>query len=141
MGYDELVRLYFERSSALQWYWNIYVIVIGGLLAYSTLRQQRNFLKTILVTILYCCFAYKNLDAIHDVTLQRYAILQSIQESKPSDPNSDGLAQLRSRLEPTLTAATPDYEGLLGVRNFHVFCDVLTIAALWVMEYRRKEAP
>jgi hypothetical protein len=141
MGYDELVRLYFERSSALQWYWNIYVIVIGGLLAYSSFRQQRDFIKTVLVTILYCFFAYKNLDAIHDVTLQRYAILDSIKETKPTASDPAALARLRERLEPTLTLATPDYDGPLGVRNFHVLCDLLTLAALWAMEYRRREAP
>ena len=33
MKYNELIQLYFERSTALQWYWNLYVVVIGGLLA------------------------------------------------------------------------------------------------------------
>ena len=35
MSYSELIQLYFERSTALQWYWTIYVVVIGGLLAFS----------------------------------------------------------------------------------------------------------
>jgi len=32
MKYAELTQLYFDRSNALQWYWTIYVLVIGGLL-------------------------------------------------------------------------------------------------------------
>ena len=32
MKYDQLIQLYFERSNALQWYWTLYVVVIGGLL-------------------------------------------------------------------------------------------------------------
>jgi hypothetical protein len=43
MSYSELVHTYFERSVALQWYWTIYVIVIGGVLGFSTFRQGRNW--------------------------------------------------------------------------------------------------
>ena len=32
MNYSELIQAYFERSTALQWYWTIYVIVIAVLL-------------------------------------------------------------------------------------------------------------
>ena len=31
MNYSELIQAYFERSVALQWYWTIYVLVIGGI--------------------------------------------------------------------------------------------------------------
>ena len=41
MSYSELMQAYFERSTALQWYWTIYVIVIGGVLGFSTLRPSR----------------------------------------------------------------------------------------------------
>src|SRR6266700_2054781 len=68
MKYDQLIQLYFERSTALQWYWTIYVLVIGGLLAYSSFRQRRDWITTALVTVLFSFFAYKNLDSIHDVT-------------------------------------------------------------------------
>src|SRR5438105_3017195 len=132
MKYDELIHLFFERSTALQWYWTIYAIIIGGLLAYSSFRQRRDLVKTLLVTVLFSLFAYKNLDAIHDVTLQRFAILKLINESKPSGsekPEGADFKRVRELLDPTLALATPDYEGALGVRNFHVLCDLLTIAA------------
>ena len=138
MKYDQLIQLYFERSTALQWYWTIYVLIIGGLLAYSSFRQQKDVIKTVLVTVLFSLFAYKNLDAIHDVTLQRFATLQLIKESNPSGPDTPDLKRVREALEPTLVEATPNYGGVFGVRNFHVFCDLLTIAALWVMERHRK---
>src|SRR2546430_5383306 len=111
MNYSELVQLFFERSTALQWYWTVYVIVIGGLLAFSLFRPQRDVIKTALVIVLYVFFAYKNLDAIHDVTVQRFATLQLI---KDYSPDSD-LKRLRETLEPTLISATPDYEGVFGV--------------------------
>jgi hypothetical protein len=139
MKYDELIQLYFERSNALQWYWNIYIIVIGGLVAFSSFRPRRDLLKTALVTVLYCMFAYKNLDAIHDVTVQRFATLELIKESKQSSPDApDVNKRVAEVLEPTLVLATPDYDGPFGVRNFHIYCDLLTIATLWVMEFHRK---
>src|SRR5688500_333777 len=132
MSYNELTQLFFERSNALQEYWNLYVVVIGGLLGLSTLRHQRDLIKTILITVLFACFAYKNLDAIHDVTLQRFAALKLVTEYQPAPESNVG--QVRQVLEPTLGRATLDFE---SVRNFHVFCDLLTIAAVWAMEWRR----
>lgn len=133
MNYSELVQLYFERSNALQWYWTIYVIVIGGLLAFSSLRQRRDRTTGILVTVLYAFFAYKNLGAIHDVTDQRRAILESIKTYGPSANEIAQVDRMRQKIEPTLIA--PDYE---GIRNFHIASDVLTVAALWAMELRRR---
>ncbi|HSY19154.1 MAG TPA: hypothetical protein VK815_12500 [Candidatus Acidoferrales bacterium] len=132
MTFHDLVQMYFERSNALQWYWTIYVVVIGGLLAFSSLRKERDLITTGLVTVLFCFFAYKNLGAIHDVTVQRYAILQVIKES-PNAQTATELQSARSLLEPTLIA--PAYE---GVRNFHVASDLITVAALWAMERRRR---
>ena len=132
MNYGELIRLYFERSNALQWYWTLYVVVIGGLLAFSSLRKQPDLVTGILITVLYCCFAYKNLGAIRDTTMQRLAILQFAHEFHPAARDAEGSENLRRLLEPTLVA--PDYP---GVRNFHVACDLLTIAAVWAMEWRR----
>jgi hypothetical protein len=122
----------------LQWYWTIYVLVIGGLLAFSSLRQRKDALTVLLVSILYSFFAYKNLGAIHDVTRERFAILSAIKESSPAahtDADGVDVNRLRELLEPTLNP--PAYE---GVRNFHVASDVLTIAAIWAMEWRRRKA-
>jgi hypothetical protein len=75
MKYNELIQLYFDRSNALQAYWTLYVVVLGGLLAFSSVNKQPSFLTTFIVTILFSLFAYKNLDAIHDTTLNRFAAL------------------------------------------------------------------
>src|SRR3954453_13484022 len=79
MSYSELVQLFFERSNSLQNDWNIYIVVIGALLGYSTFRRQPDVIKTVLAPALYALFAYKNLDAIHDVTEQRFAVLRLVQ--------------------------------------------------------------
>ena len=132
MSYSELIELYFHRSSALQWYWTIYVIVIGGLLAFSSLRRRPDLVTTILITILYAFFAYKNLSAIKDVTFERYAVLDAIKSYVPrGDAQEVELA--RRTIQPTLLP--PEYP---GVRNFHYTSDLVTIAAFWAMEWRRR---
>ena len=134
MHYSDLIQLYFERSNALQWYWTLYVVVVGGLLAFSSLRVRRDPITGVLVTVLFCFFAYKNLGAIGDVIGQRESALQAIHKFPVvldgPDPRTD--AQVRETLEPTLI--TTPFE---GVRKFHLASDALTIAALWAMELRR----
>jgi hypothetical protein len=133
MNYNELIQLYFERSNAAQWYWTLYVVIVGGLLAFSTQRQQRDFFSTLLVTILFCIFAYKNLDAIQDTTLQRFAALDAIKRTTPAVV--PGTIDVKSGLEPTLTPASIE-----SVRTTHLTSDVLTVLALWAMERRRKKS-
>ena len=132
MTYNSLLEMYFERSNALQWYWTIYVVVIGGLLAFASMRKQPDALTTAIVTVLYCFFAYKNLGAIGDVTAQRLAVLEAIeQESALSLDDVHAARVVRPSLNP------PAFE---GVRNFHYASDALTVAALWAMELRRRRA-
>ena len=133
MNYSDLIHLYFERSNAMQAYWNLYVVIVGGLLAFSSLRKQPAAITTAIVSILFLLFAYKNLDAMHDVTVQRFATIEAI---KHFDPNIVGITaarQQRELIEPTLTPATYG-----SVRATHVTSDILTIAALWAMELRRR---
>jgi hypothetical protein len=131
MSYSQLIQLYFERSTALQNYWTLYVVVIGGLLAISNLRTRRDRLTVILVTVLYCSFAYKNLSAIEDTTLQRNAVLSSIQQYHGSDAPT-GEANFRQSIEPTLVGPTVE-----SIKHFHAGCDVLVVLMLWAMERRR----
>jgi hypothetical protein len=132
MSFSDLVQLYFERSNALQWYWTLYVVIIGGLLAFSSLRKERDLVTTTLITVLFCFFAYKNLGAIHDVTVQRLAVLQAIKDAVPQ--NLTDFQSVRELLEPTMNVPT-----YASVRNFHVVSDLLTVAAVWAMERRRRK--
>ena len=133
MNYNELVQLYFERSTAMQQYWNLYVIIIGGVLAFSSLRKQPAAITTALVCILFALFAYNNLDAMRDTTAQRFATLQAIKQFDSGAGAGSPSRQMRDLLEPTLTPATYN-----SVRTTHVISDILTIAALWAMELRRR---
>jgi hypothetical protein len=128
MKYYDLLQFYFERSNALQWYWTLYVVILGGLLAFSSLRKEPDYRTVILVSILYCCFAFKNLGAIEEVTQQRSAFLDTL-KSAPVDPVE---LSLRPAIEPTLMPTD-----VPGVRNFHISCDVLVILTIWTFEWRR----
>jgi hypothetical protein len=132
MNYNELIQLYFERATAMQSYWNLYVIIVGGLLAFSSMRKHPAAITTAIVSILFALFAYKNLDAMHDTTAQRFAVLDAI---KLYDATASVAAstQVRELLEPTLTPATYG-----SVKATHITSDILTIAALWAMELRRR---
>ena len=133
MNYNDLIQLYFERSTAMQAYWNLYVVIVGGLLAFSSLRKQPAAITTLIVSLLFALFAYENLDAMYDTTRQRFATIEAIKQFDSTGTNAASLKQTRDLLEPTLTPAT--YE---SVRMTHVISDILTIAALWAMEFRRR---
>jgi hypothetical protein len=134
MSYSQLIQAYFERSTALQWYWTIYVIVIGGVLAFSSFRQRPDIITTILVCALYVSFAYKNQGAIEATALEREAILSAIKDYPASGSNAADIKRVRDVLEPTL----PAYD-VAGARYFHVACDLLTIAFLAAAEWRRRK--
>src|SRR5947207_3434586 len=131
MNYNELIQLYFERSNAMQQFWNLYVVIIGGVLAFSSLRKQPAAITTALVCILFALFAYENLGAMKDTTAQRFAALEAIKQF-----DSGGAAtpskQVRDLLEPTLTPAT-----FGSVKATHIISYLLTIAALWAMKLRQ----
>ncbi len=133
MNYSELVQLYFDRSTAMQNYWNLYVLVVGGLLAFSSLRKQQAALTTALVCLLFALFAYENLGAMKGVTAQRFALLESIRQFDANGGSTTNPRPVRERLEPTLTPATYG-----SVRLTHLTSDVLTILALIAMELRRR---
>jgi hypothetical protein len=133
MNYNELIQLYFERSTAMQQYWNLYVIIVGGVLAFSSLRKQPAAITTLLVCILFALFAYNNLDAMKDTTAQRFATIEAIKQFDSGAGAASPSKQVRDLLEPTLTPATYN-----SVRTTHVISDILTIAALWAMELRRR---
>lgn len=133
MNYSELIQLYFERSTAMQQYWNLYVIIVGGVLAFSSLRKQPAAITTVLVCVLFALFAYNNLDAMKDTTAQRFATIDAIKQFDSGAAAASPSKQVRDLLEPTLTPATYN-----SVRLTHVTSDILTIAALLAMELRRR---
>ncbi len=132
MNYSELIQLYFDRSTAMQNYWNLYVLIVGGILAFSSLRKHHAAITTLLVCILFALFAYENLGAMKDCTAQRFAVLDAIKQFEADGAAANPKA-VRELIEPTLTPATYS-----SVKVTHVTSDVLTILALIAMEFRRR---
>src|SRR6478672_10308125 len=106
MNYHELIQLYFERSTAMQNYWNLYVLIVGGILAFSSMRRQPAAITTLLVCILFALFAYNNLGAMKDCTAQRFAVLDAVRSFDSSGGATANPKAFRTLLEPTLTPAT-----------------------------------
>lgn len=127
MSTTDLVHLYFDRASALQSYWTLYVVIIGGLLAFSSLRQRPSFWTTLLVAVLFCCFAFKNMGAILDTIKQREATLTAMKAANDRDAS---VSWLLPTLEGTPSPAS--------TKRFHVTCDVLTVVTLFAFELRRR---
>ena len=132
MNYHELIQLYFERSNALQAYWTLYVVIVGGVLAFSSLRKEPAALTTAIVSVLFALFAFENLGAIENTASQRFATLEAIKKTEGTAPE---VSRLREPLEPTLNPAS-----LSSTRTTHLVSDILTIAALWAMELRRRKS-
>lgn len=133
MNYTDLIQLYFERATAMQNYWNLYVLIVGGILAFSSLRKYPAPVTTLMVGLLFALFAYQNLGAMKDCTQQRFAVLEAIKQFDANAGATTNPRPVRDLLEPTLTPAT-----WTSVRTTHIVSDVLTIAALLAMELRRR---
>ena len=133
MKYHELIQLYFERTTALQNYWTLYVVIVGGLLAFSSLRKQPAALTTLIVSILFGLFAYENLDAIKATATQRHATLSALKQSDAGSTAPE-IKPVRDLLEPTLNPAS-----ISSTQTTHLTSDLLTILGLWVMELRRRK--
>jgi hypothetical protein len=70
---------------------------------------------------------------MRDTIGQRFATLEAIKQFDAGAGAATLSKQLRDLLEPTLTPATYN-----SVRATHVTSDILTIIALWAMEFRRR---
>ena len=133
MKYTDLIQLYFERTTALQNYWTLYVVIVGGILAFSSLRKQPAALTTLIVSILFGLFAYENLDAIKATATQRHATLIAVKQSEAGSTAPE-IKPVRDVLEPTLNPAS-----VSSTQTTHLISDFLTIVGLWVMELRRRK--
>jgi hypothetical protein len=133
MNYSDLLQLYFDRSNAMQNFWNLYVLIVAGILAFSSLRKHPAAITTLLVGILFALFAYENLGAMKDCTAQRFALLEALRKFDANDGATTNPKPARDLIEPTITPASWG-----SVKATHLTSDILTILALVAMEFRRR---
>jgi len=76
MEFKDVVTLFFERSGAMQTFWNFYIAITLGLLTFFGAVKHSPRLKSVawLVLVAFGVFASVNLNALLDVTDQRQAL-------------------------------------------------------------------
>ena len=126
MDFNELLSLYFERSNALQTYWNVQITVGLGLLAFfaSLKRVSHPYRFWCLFSLIYAAIATSNLLALIDVTRTRLAVWASINARVLADQD----ASLRTSLNKSLT--TPSVGTVIAV---HLLGDAVVLTGLWFL--------
>jgi hypothetical protein len=137
MELRDLIGLYFERSNAMQTYWNFYITVILALIAFfgsAKPSAKTKYLAGIL-TLAFIMFAVVNYDALNDVTRQRITAKALIEEaakqpqaSAQALPNESVFSALKDKLNP------PTEGQLLLV---HGLGDLFAIAGIWFLALRK----
>lgn len=137
MELKDLLTLYFERSNAMQMYWNFYITIILALLAFFGTVKLSSKAKLIalaaVLTVAFGAFASVNLEAVRWVHKQRYdakALIDKGAFYKNDDLVQETARQLAKHLN------TPS---LSTVTALHLTGDVLAIAGIWVLMFIKKQ--
>ena len=130
MEFKDLVTVYFERSTAMQTFWNFYLTVILGLLAFFGVMKPSAKSKNIalLMSVAFALFAAVNLNGLLGVTTQR-RVSADLVYSAPVD----------ARYRPLQSAINENPPPIGWVLAVHLFGDVATIAAIWFLALRSAE--
>ena len=133
MEFKDLVTLYFERSGAMQMFWNFYIAITLGLLTFFGAVKHSIKLKSVawLVLVAFGVFASVNLNALLDVTDQRQALADLIVSA-----NLDahwGPPQTWAALKSTIKKNVPPKELVWAV---HLAGDVATAVAILFLASR-----
>jgi hypothetical protein len=138
MSFSELVSLYFERSNAVQTFWNFQVTIILALLAFFGTTTSRN--KRLLAAILsfgYVVFAIVNLIAITQVTRVRGVTKDLINQWSISDDKSDNQTiKVIHKIQ-----HTPEPPTVPVVVAMHVTGDVCVLGGIWFLTLYKERSP
>jgi hypothetical protein len=123
LSYKDALDMFFERSNAMQTFWNFYLTVIFALIAlFASIRPVRNLnvLKWC-VLLGFIVFAIVNLGALVNVADQRLRLAGVVGRLASTDVASSTLA-------PSL-----DPPQVWQVWVLHIVGDLVTIAAIWLL--------
>ena len=70
----------------------------------------------------------------HHLAEEREAVRAALIHYPDTGADAANVLRLRATLEPKI----PAYD-IAGARNFHLVCDLLTVAFLWAKEWRRRK--
>ncbi|MGB6307720.1 MAG: hypothetical protein WBF89_07985 [Steroidobacteraceae bacterium] len=132
MEFKDVLAMYFERGVALQTFWNFYITIALGYLAFLGVLTPLpvNKRAAVLLTCGFVVFAAANLGGLIGVTKQRLE-LQSLLTAEPKNLSQypSDLANIRQTLD------APTVDGVIGV---HVAGDALLLVCIWFIPAMRR---
>ncbi|WP_293367483.1 hypothetical protein [Nevskia sp.] len=134
MQWNETLTVYFERSGALQTYWNFYVTIVLALIAFfGTVKPSEKLTRVAaLITAAYIVFAIVNLDALLDVTRQRLVLQAIITEQLGAMSDTKAHA---AKFKAIVATLRPPNE--CGVIVVHVLGDIFILSAVWFLTIKK----
>jgi hypothetical protein len=137
MDLKDILPILFERSNAMQTYWNFYIVVTLGIMGFfSTARSIANLIIVrLLFTVGFLGFAVVNLEGILWVVAQRQAlaneVLKLITPNGPLASLKDPIALLGWEIDPTRISPPKMH----SVAIFHVVGDGLVLGVIWLVPW------
>jgi len=133
MEFKDLLALYFERSNAMQMYWNFYITIVLALLAFFGTVKISSKMKLItgILILAFIGFALVNLGALREVDQQRIDAKTLIEQgafTKAPDLNEATVKLLLRDMNPP---------SLAGVTTLHIICDLFTISAILILVLKK----
>ena len=121
----DVLPLIFERFSASQMLWSLYITVTLGIAGFIAVapKASKSITVKMVLTISFVAFAYVNLSALLDVRFQREK-LADIAIAMPA-------AQKSADLTDIITEGEPDSEYIVG--GFHLSIDAILLLVIWVV--------
>ncbi len=126
MEFKDLLSLYFERSNAMQMYWNFYITIILALMAFfGTIKVTSRIKYLIGILILaFIAFAIVNLDALREVNQQRIGAKALIEQGAFKKDDALDQATVRQLL---INMNPPS---IAGVTTLHIIGDLFTLLSI-----------
>ena len=109
MEFKDALTLYFERSNAMQVFWNFYITVNLAIIAFFGSRDasKDNRFVAAIITVAFTVFAIVNCNGLYDVTQQRIALKGLIAESASTAKGISAATLAASSLLLAANSSTP----------------------------------
>jgi hypothetical protein len=131
MNYKDALNMFFERSNAMQTFWNFHITIILALIAFfASIRPNPNLrILKVFVTGAFIAFAIVNLLALTNVADQRLKLVQVFHTLSQSAVDK----AVTGVIAPTL-----DPPAIWQVCVVHIMGDALTVGAIWLLAAKKQ---
>lgn len=134
MEFQDLLSLYFERSNAMQTYWNFYITVNLALLAFMATVQTAKLNRPVAVILMiaFAAFASVNGEALSEVAKQRTTtknLMESFRDQLGEDtPDKEVARQILAVIHPPT---------VFQVIVVHLIGDIFVLGVIWFFAVKR----